>query len=210
MSRALAAALPSRRAVALIGRGVFIETARRNGFQGEFIVSEITYSGLGCGGCGVDYPLFSDIVSAKYTARGAILHLGNDVVAGIGGTSSQRPVHTVALRNMTNIFAGASAETFHVDTQTAEENVKVFTFTRTDESKLVAIWTDGVAVESDPGVVSSLRIPGFAGWDATGLDILSGFEQKLMTGSENGSLIIDGLLIKDYPFIIRLNKAGSS
>jgi len=187
-----------------------MSTARDNGFQGEFIVGEINYSGTGCDGCGVDTPAFSDIVSAKYTARGVILHLGNDVVAGVGGIGSQRPVHTVALRNMTNVFAGASAETFHVDTQTTAENVKVFTFTRTDESKLVAIWTDGVAVVNDPGVVSTLRIPGFAGWDATGLDILSGFEQKLMTGSENGSLIIDGLLIKDYPFIIRLNKAGSS
>jgi hypothetical protein len=187
-----------------------MSTARDNGFQGEFVVGEITFSGPGCDGCMDDSPSFSDIVSAKYTARGAILHLGNDVVAGLGGLSTERPVHTAVVRNMANVFAGASAETFTVDTQTTAENVKVFTFTRTDGSKLVAIGTDGVAVENDPGVVSSLRIPGFAGSNASGIDILNNYEQELITSSEDRDLIVEGVFIRDYPFIIRLSAPGSS
>jgi hypothetical protein len=58
----------------------------------------------------------------------------------------------------------------------------------------------------DPGVASTITIPGFAGWNATGIDMLNGFEQKLTTSTENGNLIIRDLLIKDYPIIIRLSK----
>ncbi len=183
-----------------------INTAKRNGFQGEFIATEINYPGPGCGGCDVNDPFFSDIVSAKYTARGVILHLGNNVSVGVGGTSSVRRVHSNTIRNIANVFAGASAEEFNVETPTDAKDFKVFTFTKTDGSKLITLWTDGVAMDEDPGVSSMLIIPGFAGWNATGIDILNGFEQSLITSSENGDLIIRDFLLKDYPIIIRLSK----
>lgn len=183
-----------------------VGTAKQNGFQGEFIACEITYPGPGCGGCDINDPSFSDIVSAKYTARGIILHLGNDVIAGAGGTSSVRAVHYSTIRSIANVFAGASAEEFAVEVQTEAENFKVFTFTRTDASKLVALWTDGVAVDDDPGVSSAVTIPDFEGWNVTGIDMLKGFEQNLVASNENGNLVIRGLLIKDYPTIILLSK----
>jgi hypothetical protein len=51
-----------------------------------------------------------------------------------------------------------------------------------------------------------LAIPDFADWNVTGIDVLNGFEQELMTSSENGDLIIPDFLLKDYPIIIRLSK----
>ncbi|NIM92945.1 MAG: hypothetical protein GTO18_04450 [Anaerolineales bacterium] len=186
-----------------------MDTAKRNGFQGEFNVSEISYKGPGCGGCGIDDPSFSDIVSAKYTARGIILHLGNGISSGVGGTSSERHIHTNTVQNMANIFAGASADAFAVEIQTDAQNIKAFTFTKTDGSKLVAIWTDGVAVEIDSGMLATLTIPNFSAGEVKGIDVLYGFEQQLITSSENDNLVIQGLLIKDYPIILRITESSS-
>jgi len=186
-----------------------MSTAKRNGFQGEFIASEISYNSTGCGGCGINDPFFSDIVSAKYTARGHILHLGNGVSSHGVGLAFERPFHNNMIKNIANIFAGASAEAFAVEIQTDAQNIKTFTFTKTDGNKLVAIWTDGVAVEIDSGMLATLTIPNFSAGEVTGIDVLYGFEQQLITSSENGNLVIRGLLIKDYPIILRITESSS-
>jgi hypothetical protein len=183
-----------------------MDTAKKNGFQGEFIATEINYGGSMCGGCDTNDPSYSELVWAKYLARGIILHLGNDIGAGVGGMTSQRRVYYDTIRNIANVFAGVHAEKFAIEVQTESTNFKAFTFSGTDGSRLVALWTDGAAVDDDPGVASTITIPGFAGWNATGIDMLNGFEQKLTTSTENGNLIIRDLLIKDYPIIIRLSK----
>jgi parallel beta-helix repeat protein len=183
-----------------------IDTARKNGFQGEFIAGEISYGGPQCGGCDVVDPSYTEVVWAKYTARGIILHFGNDVAVSVGGLSSQRRIHFNTIRNIANVFSGVYAEDFAVEVQTESQNFKAFTFAGVDGSKLVALWTDGVAVNDDPGILSSITIPGFSGWYATGIEILNGFEQQLTSNNENGNLVIRDLLIKDYPIIIRLSK----
>jgi hypothetical protein len=186
-----------------------MDTANRNGFQGEFNVGEISYNGPGCEGCDINEPSFSDIVSAKYTARGVILHLGNGVSSGGGGTASKRHFHTNMTQNIANIFAGASADAFDVEIQTDAQNIKAFTFTKTDGSKLVAIWTDGVAVENDPWVLATVILSDFSGGQVTGIDTLYGYEQPLITSTENGNLVIRGFLIKDYPLILRITESSS-
>jgi len=54
--------------------------------------------------------------------------------------------------------------------------------------------------------MSTVNIPGFSNWTAMGIDIFNGIEQELIVRSENGNLVIQDLLIKDYPIIIRLSK----
>jgi hypothetical protein len=41
------------------------------------------------------------------------------------------------------------------------------------------------------------------------MDVLYGFEQPLITSSENGNLVIRDLLIKDYPIILRITESSS-
>ena len=67
---------------------------------------------------------------------------------------------------------------------------------------MVALWTDGIAVENDPGVETSLTIPGVLASQVVGIDVLYGFEQELITETENGDLVISNLLIRDYPLLI--------
>jgi len=183
-----------------------MDTSNRNGFQGEFNVGEISYQGPIEGS--PDHPSFSDIVAAKYTARGIILHLGNDVSAGVG-TWGAMPFHSNTIRNIANIFAGASADAYDVEIQTDDQNVKAFTFSKTDGSKIVAIWADGVAVEINSGMLATLTIPGISAGEVKGIDVLYGFEQQLITSSENDNLVIRDLLIKDYPIILRITESSS-
>ena len=183
-----------------------MDTARKNGFQGEFIAGEISYGSDRCGGCDVVDPAYTETVKAKYTARGIILHFGNDVAVSLAGMSSLRPIHFNTIRYIANVFSGVVAEEFAVEIQTEAQNIKALTFAGADGSQLIALWTDGVAVEDDPGIPSTITLPGFWGWKATGIDILNGFEQGLITTDENGNLIVRDFLIKDYPIIIRLSK----
>lgn len=70
--------------------------------------------------------------------------------------------------------------------------------------KLLALWTDGVALDNDPGIESTLTFPGFSAQKVVGIDVLNGVEQELITSVEDGSLVIQKFLIKDYPIILRL------
>ena len=183
-----------------------MDTARKNGFQGEFIAGEISYGGSQCGGCDVVDPTYTEVVWAKYTARGIILHFGNDVAVSLGGMSSQRLIQFNTIRNIAYVFSGMRADEFTVEAQTESVNYKIFTFAGSDGNRLVALWADGVAANDDPGIPSTITIPGFAGWKATGIDVLNGYEQGLIIDDENGDLVISDFLLKDYPIIIRLSQ----
>lgn len=183
-----------------------INTATKNGFQGKFIAGEISYGGPLCGGCDVTDPSYTEVVWAKYMARGIILHFGNDVAVSVGGMSSHRLIQFNTIRNIANVFSGVRADEFAVQVQTESTNYEMFTFAGSDGSRLVALWTDGVAADNNPGTPTILTLPGFSGWSAIGIDILNSIEQELITTNENGNLIINDFLIKDYPVIIRLSK----
>ena len=103
-------------------------------------------------------------------------------------------------------MAGANPINLSVEAQGEASNIKTYGFSLPNGDRLVALWTDGLAVDDDPGIASTLTIPGFSNWNAVGMDVLNGFEQKLITSNENGNLIIRDLLIKDYPIVIRLSK----
>ena len=71
------------------------------------------------------------------------------------------------------------------------------------DDKLLALWTHGAAVDDGSGVEATLTIPDFSAQKVMGIDVLNGFEQELVTSIENGNLVIENLLIRDYPIILR-------
>jgi len=77
-------------------------------------------------------------------------------------------------------------------------------FTIPGDRKMIALWTDEIAVDYDPGVSATIKIPGFVDKKVYGIDVLHGFEQELITEFENDSLVIRNLLIKNYPIILRI------
>ena len=70
----------------------------------------------------------------------------------------------------------------------------------------LTFWSNGIAVEYDPGMTAAVTLPGLTDHTVTGIDVLYGFEQELVSSNEDGDLMIQDILIKDYPVIIRLSQ----
>jgi hypothetical protein len=102
-------------------------------------------------------------------------------------------------------MAGAAAADLPVVIESAAINIKHYGFALPNGDKMVALRTDGVAVEEDPGVITTLILPGFSSQRITGIDVLNGFQQEMITEVENDSLVIRNLMVQDYPTILRIS-----
>jgi len=181
------------------------EIAFSHGFRGEYVAEELVYLSPDCTWCNPsDYP-YSNISAAKYYARGIVMNLGLEVSVGVASNSFTRQESFTAIQNLCTLMAGAMPENFPFEIQSEATNIKSYGFSFTNDDKLLALWSDGIAVEDDPGIESEITIPDFAGWTVTAVDVLHGFEQQLITSDNDGNLVISGLLIKDYPIILRLS-----
>jgi hypothetical protein len=96
----------------------------------------------------------------------------------------------------------------HVSTKAT--HLRQYSFALPDGSRLVALWTDGLPVEHDPGVAATVTIDGLGGRAAEAFDVMSGSTfmpgstQQLITSTSDGALVIEDLLVKDYPVFLRI------
>jgi hypothetical protein len=190
-------------------------TASANGFDGEYWGTDLSW-------CSEEYPSCHDPIgqpweiletvkqSAKYSARGVVIQLGLDVGVGWNNLeSSDQPWLWPTVRNLNTVMAGTTPTNLPVDIESAATNITSYGFTLPNGDILFALWTNGTAVEDDPGVNTTLTFRGLDAGKVVGLDVLYGFEQELITETENGNLIIHDLLVKDYPIILRITGASS-
>jgi hypothetical protein len=178
------------------------DVASTHGFKGEYIAEEMHWRTLSD-----THPhepsIYSETATAKYFARGIVMHLGMDITAGLAGTSHDLDLPKMrAIQNLCNIMAGTEPTNLPIEIQSEAINIKSYSFSLSNGDKLVALWTDGVAVDEDPGVKAKLTIPNFSAQKVVGIDVLNSFAQQMITSIENGSVIINNLLIKDYPIIL--------
>lgn len=184
------------------------QTASAHGFQGEYWETEMTW-------CSEEFPWChpadqpwdqqkTDLLAAKYYARGIVMHLGMDVGVGIGGFQPAAAWSYPTIRNLNTYMAGVEPAELPVDIESQAINIVSYGFTLPNGDRLFALWTNGTAVEDDPGVITTLTFLGTSAQSVTGVDVLNGFEQELVTENENGNLIIRDLLVKDYPIILRI------
>ncbi|MDI7277550.1 MAG: hypothetical protein QME94_16350, partial [Anaerolineae bacterium] len=180
--------------------------ASGHGFRGEYAATELVYRSPTCTWCNPNDVLYSDVTSAKYYLRGIMLHLGMDVTVGLAGMSKLYPVTFPAVRNLCTVMAGAQAVPLPIDVESQATPLRVYAFSLADGGRLIALWADVAAVDDDPGTGANLRIGGHAGWQAEAIDPLSGVVQPLVTRDEGEDLLIDGLLVRDYPIVLRLRR----
>ena len=178
------------------------DVASTSGFTGEYRVDEMTWrtpiNAL------ADQPwTYSETVAAKYYARGIVLHLGMDVDASVMPDPRLNVINSV-IRNLSTIMAGAEATTLPVIIESKATNILSYGFSLANGDYLIALWTDGVAVDDDPGINATLTLPDFSAGEVVGIDILYSFEQQIIAFSEGGNLVVRGLLVKDYPIILHL------
>jgi len=103
-------------------------------------------------------------------------------------------------------MVGWKPENLSITIDSEESNIKHFGFTHTNGDKLLSIWVDNAAVDDFLGLNATLTIDTISAQNVIGIDVLNGFQQKLITEAEDGNLIIPNLRIKDYPIIIKFLK----
>jgi parallel beta-helix repeat protein len=185
----------------------FRHQATSLGFAGGYMVEEMVWR-TPTDPVPHESPHYTDVAAAKYAARANIMHVG----LGFTMVSNQmlmpdaikRVPRYYVIRNLCTIMAGAEPMSLTTEVRSEATNITRYGFSLPNGNKLVALWTDGVALDDDPGVRATLIMPGLSVQQVTGIDVLNGFEQELITETENGSLVIRNLLVKDYPIILRL------
>jgi len=175
------------------------DVASAHGFDGEYQVDELTWQTTGSGTPDVPWE-YSPTVSVKYTSRAIVMHLGMDIATTVNSYAAGN-----GLRVLCTVMAGALPMDLPAQMQTTATNTVSYTFALPNDDWLVALWTDGIAAEYDPGITTTVTIPGFVDYEVTGIDVLHGFEQQVITSEEDGNLVIRDLLVKDYPIILRLS-----
>lgn len=178
--------------------------ASANGFKGEYIADELVWR-TAKNPLPSEPWIYSEIVAAKYYARGIVSSLGMNLTTGLALEALEDfPLMVSVIRNLCTIMAGAEPISLPIEIQSEATNIQNYSFSLHNGDKLVALWTDGVAVDDDPGIEATLTLPGFSAQKVIGIDVLNSFEQQMVTNVEDGNLVIRNLLVKDYPIILRL------
>ncbi len=181
------------------------DTASAHGFKGEYVADELSWIIPDC--IAYPYTYYSETVAAKYYARGIMMNLGIDVIVSqfYAVPSKGHPMQVVhTIRNLCTVMAGNSPIDLAIEIQSEETNIKYYTFSLTNGDTLMALWTDGIAVEDDPGVNADLTITGISAQEVIAIDVLNGYQQSITTSNENGNLVIENLIVRDYPMMIRI------
>jgi hypothetical protein len=175
--------------------------ASAHGFGGEYIAEELhwkTYSSP----FEPEEP-FSEPLAGKYYARAIVMHRGLNVTVSIVLRAS---CLFDIIPNLCTVMAGAAPINLPREIQSEVADIMSYSFSLSNGDKLLVLWTDGVAVVDDPGIEATVTLASFSAQKVVGIDVLNGFEQELITGNQNGTLVIEKLLVKDYPIILRLSR----
>jgi hypothetical protein len=180
------------------------DIASAHGFKGEYFADELVWRTPEISLESEPW-LYSKIVSAKYYARGIIINLGLELNTGLALEAlDELPLMVTTIRNLATIMAGAKSIDLPIGIQSDATNIRNYTFSLSNGDKLIALWTDGVAVDDDPGVKADVVFDGFNGQKVIGIDVLNGYTQPLVT---EGNMVKD-LIIRDYPLVIHVTKSG--
>jgi hypothetical protein len=177
-----------------------------HGFRGEYIAEDMCWRTPGENV--PNEPQMPERVARAYLLRTTVLHRGLDITTIIA-PSGANPQST-ALTNANVLLAGARPLDLPVHVSTKATHLRQHSFALPDGSRLVALWTDWLPVEHDPGVAATVTIDGLGGRAAEAFDVMSGStfmpgsSQQLITSTSDGALVIKDLLVKDYPIFLRI------
>jgi hypothetical protein len=172
--------------------------AESNGFKGEYHADELTYRTKE--NAMEDQPwTYSTIASNKYFLRSVVMHLGMDVDVGLGMP------YFVTPRLCTVMNEAQPAKLNYLIENTEGADVRAYAFSMPGDTYLLGLWTEGIVNDFNPGIEGSLHIKGIEVQRITVIDMLHGVEQELpVEYDKEGNLFIEGLMMKDYPLMIKL------
>jgi hypothetical protein len=89
-------------------------------------------------------------------------------------------------------------------TLSGEKAFTTFTFQRGDRELMIAMYLQGKATDGVVETKSDVVLPGVRAKEAWVIDVLNGTEQRLVLTSAGDGTYFKGILVKDYPVLIRL------
>ena len=99
---------------------------------------------------------------------------------------------------------GAQPYDLRVEIESESDEIVYYSFSYSNGDRMLAIWTDGIALDDDPGVTANLLFDGLSADNAIGYDILYPFYQDIVIETDENGLVIHDLVVRDYPALIRL------
>jgi len=186
------------------------DTASAHGFSGEYRASDLWW-------WFPNHPSITTLafpesayMEVKNRTRGMLTQLGLNVTVRAIGTNFEPQIINPAMTKFFTVMAGAAPDSLPVTIEKVAADTTDITqygFTFQNDSDMVILWRDvePQPLANDPGVPVTITLAGFAGRPATGVDVLHGIEQQLITSDEDSNLVIRGLLVKDYPIIVRFS-----
>jgi hypothetical protein len=176
-----------------------MDLAKSQGFTGEYFADELFWTSV------VEEnwengPPVNKYISAKYYIRSITENRGLGVNVSINTffqDSFMAPIF-----NINNILAGAEPFKMEISVESDLDNIRHYSFSRSDGEVLISLWNNGNVVDTDPGIEGSVTLFGISADQAIGIDPFVGIQQKLEIDNVNENLTIRGLLIKDYPIFI--------
>jgi hypothetical protein len=159
--------------------------------------SMVGYAGLGAGLCMTINPYFNSCPIGQSLFR--------TPVPSQTVTPTQPEPAYYTLRTLCTAFDEWTAAEFPVAFSGGKE-FQTFTFRRGDDEFMVAAWIPGYPSDGVAEAKSDVTLPGVQAKEAWVVDVLNGTAQKLMATSEAGSTVVKGVLVKDYPTLVRVRR----
>ena len=171
------------------------DTAEANGFEGEYHADEISFRTEV--DLGDEFYEYSQVVVNKYFLQSAIMHRGEGINVGLG--SGYYVINRLSLA-----MAGVEPEPFAVEIDSSADHLMSYTFSNQDGSRMVGVWRHTKVSEYDPGIEATLTLPNTTASKVVAIDLLYNMKQELNFEIVDGDLVVENLLIKDYPILIVL------
>jgi len=169
----------------------------------------------------------SETVRAKYLAQNLVGHAGLNMLAFICNTYYTAssvgqsllgvtvPSQTLtcaqpgsayyAFRTLCTVLEGWTGAEFPIAFSSARP-FTTFTFQRGEDELMVAPTIPGDTTDGIVETATDVTLPNVTAKRAWIIDVLNGTEQELHFSADGGSTTFKGLLIKDYPTLIRIHK----
>ena len=204
--------------------------AESYGFKGEYQANEWSFFAPYPVGkpIGISCLMVSELVKAKYVARLTLTHVGLDITSffcatwaelnvnwDLGlfrNTFSADPLYPqqpqpayYALRTLSTILDSVTPTQIDAEFSNKEKSFETVGLKAENGDLLLAVWIPGRGSDDFPDTATDIIFPHTQFQQATGIDVLNGSEQVLQSSKSKGKSILKGMLIKDYPIVIKLH-----
>lgn len=183
--------------------------AESHGFTGEYYADELNYRSdyslsvlqpeVG------DYHPYDPEIAAKYIGRMIAINLGLDIYVGTSGTNSEvRLAEGKMIRQMAYLTEGLKAAPLSVSVETTLGLPRFYTFVDEIGNQYLILWNDIEATLEGEDIKGSVMIDNITAKSVKAINPYLLNEQDLLFENVDGSVVINQLLIKDYPVMYKI------